>query len=508
MTLIYISAAWIAGIYLGSRIALPWALICIGLIPFCIIPFLPQQRKHLLVAGFCLLSLFGGCLRLQSSLPTANEQHLQFYNDKGTARIVGSVQTEPETGNTTSILQLSAREIQMQGTEEQISGKALIRVPRYSEYHYGDILRITGRLETPTQFADFDYKNYLAGQGIYSVINYPKIEVLDTGKGFRPLAWIYSLRNYLGRSLSRSLPEPQASLAQGILLGLRGDIPDSLNQALSRTGTSHILAISGLNISIVIGMVSAAGIWLFGRKYSIYIWLALLVIWLYTLLTGMKPPVIRGVIMGSIFLLAEYLGRQRSALTALAFAAAIMVGIEPQVLWDASFQLSFLSMAGLVFISPYFQVLGRKAVLAAAGKEGKGSAIIQLCRRQLCSNSGCNSGYLANHSLLFWCCLFRWLTGHLLHTAGYAWHDHYLSIGCQCWNICPVIGSNSRLGSLVVPQLLCFRSSRLRCVAILIRQFDQPPNLADSHLLCSTGHDHSSLQLSKTTARLFPLDSF
>lgn len=375
MTLIYLSAAWVTGIYLGSKIALPWGIVFIGFLPLCLIPFLSRYKTQLLIAGFCLFALLGGCIRLQSSLPVINEQQLQFYNDKGTAEIEGMVCTEPEAGNTTSILQLSASEIQRDGVKKEISGKALIRVPRYQEYHYGDILRITGKLETPPQFDDFDYKGYLARQGIYSVINYPKIEILDTGRGFKPLAWIYSLRNRLSQSLSLALPEPQASLAQGILLGLRGNIPYPLNQAFSRTGTAHVLAISGINISIVIGMLLAAGIWIFGKRYSIYIWLALLAIWLYALVTGMNPPVVRGAVMGSMFLIAEYLGRQRSASTALAFAAAVMIGIEPQVLWDASFQLSFLAMAGLIFISPYLQAWGRKGVTAAVGREGTAASL-------------------------------------------------------------------------------------------------------------------------------------
>jgi competence protein ComEC len=375
VTLVYLSIAWVTGIYLGLKFALPWSIIFIGLLPLCLIPFLLNYKRQLLLAGFCLLALFGGCLRLQTSFPVVNEHHLQFYNDKGTTVIEGMVCTEPENRNTTSIFRLSSARLQMNGPYVEVSGKALVNVLRYHEYHYGDVLRITGKLETPSQYDDFSYKDYLARQGIYSVINYPRIEILDTGRGFKPLAWIYSLRNRLSQRLSLALPEPQASLAQGILLGLRGNIPYSLNQAFSRTGTTHVLAISGINISIVIGMLLAAGIWLFGKRYSIYIWLALLIIWLYALLTGMNPPVVRGAIMGSIFLLAEFLGRQSSALTALTFAAAVMVGIEPQVLWDVSFQLSFLAMAGLIFISPYLQASSRKGVMAAAGKKGTAVAL-------------------------------------------------------------------------------------------------------------------------------------
>ena len=376
MTLIYLSAAWVAGIYLGSRIALPLGIIFSGLLPLCLIPFFSRYRRLLLLAGFCLLALLGGSLRFQSNLPEVDERHLQFYNDREVVEIEGMVATEPEPRDLTSMFELSASGVQMDGETKVISGKALVRVPRSHEYHYGDMLKVTAKLETPPQLDDFDYKGYLARQGIYSIINYPRIEVLDTGKGFKPLAWIYSLRNRASQSLSLALPEPQGSLAQGIFLGLRGTIPYSLQEAFSRTGTAHLLAISGLHLSIIIGILLSAGISLFGRRYYVYIWLALVAIWLYALVTGMRPPIIRGTLMGSLFLMAECLGRQRSALTALAFAAAVMVGIQPQILWQTSFQLSFLAMAGLIFLSPHFQAWGRKGVAAAVGTEG---ATASLC---------------------------------------------------------------------------------------------------------------------------------
>jgi competence protein ComEC len=208
---------------------------------------------------------------------------------------------------------------------------------------------------------------------------YPEIEKdPETSKGVKPLEWVYSLRNRLFHTLAKVLPEPQASLAQGIILGIRYNIPASIKDDFVRTGTAHILAISGINLSIVAGMLLSIGIWLFGKRRHIYLWLALGTIWLYTLLTGMNPPVVRGAIMASLFLSAELLGRQRTAITSLAFAAAIMVGINPQILWDASFQLSFLAMAGLIFIAPPFQTVGRKAVNAAMGEKGIGVSLASI----------------------------------------------------------------------------------------------------------------------------------
>jgi competence protein ComEC len=360
--LLYVSAAWVAGVFLGSRVGLPFPFLALGLIPFAFVPFFRRRKSALITAGLCLLVLIGGGLRFTSSLPPANQDFLRFYNDRGTLEIHGMVAEEPDVGDTS--LTFSADKITVNGETKEISGTALIRMGRYPTYHYGDVLEVNGQLETPAQFPDFDYKSYLEYQGIYSVMYYPDVEVLDHGRGSKPLQWIHSLRNRLSISLARALPEPQGSLAQAMVLGLRGGIPDSLQQAFSNTGTAHLLAISGLHMSIIIAIFLSLGVLLFGRRRSIYIWLTLGLTWLYVLLAGMNPPIVRAAIMGSLFLIAEYLGRQGSAIIALAFAAAVMVGVEPGVLWSVSFQLSFLAMAGLVFLFPYFQNWGRKGAAA------------------------------------------------------------------------------------------------------------------------------------------------
>lgn len=368
MPLIYLSCAWVVGIFLGSKFNLPFVLILTGLAPLPLLFLFSKHRKQIILASLCLIVLFGGTFRFQSSLPTINEGCLQFYNDRGTVEIKGIVDRDPDVRDKTTRLRLSVTEIKLDKGWQEVSGVALLVVPRYPTYDYGDVLLVTGKLETPPQLNEFDYKGYLAHQGIYSTMFYPKIEILDTGRGFKPLEWVYSLRSRLSQTLAEVLPEPQASLAQGIILGIRGNIPQSLRANFSHTGTAHVLAISGLHLAIVAGILLSIGIWLFGRRRYTYIWLALGLIWLYALLTGMNPPVVRGAIMASLFLTAELLGRQRNAFTALAFAAAIMIGINPQILWIASFQMSFLAMAGLIFLSPTFRAIGRKAVKATIGE--------------------------------------------------------------------------------------------------------------------------------------------
>jgi len=377
VALIYLSGAWVVGIYLGSKFALPLALILIGLIPLPLLFFFPQQRKTIILSAICLIAVFGGAFCYQASLPPEDESHLQFYNGQE-VEIKGMVSADPEVRENATHIRLSATEIKRNSDWQEISGDVLLFVPRYPAYEYGDVLQVTGELETPPQLDDFDYEGYLAHQGIYSTMLYPEIEISATGQGFKPLEWVYSLRNSLSQTLAEVLPEPQASLAQGIILGIRYNIPTEVRDDFAGTGTAHLLAISGLHLSIMAGILLSIGIWLFGRRRHIYIWLALGIIWLYALITGMHPPVVRGAIMASVFLAAGLLGRQRTAITSLAFAVAIMVGINPQILWDASFQLSFMAMAGLIFIAPPFQALGRKAVNATIGDEGIGVSLANI----------------------------------------------------------------------------------------------------------------------------------
>jgi len=373
--LIYLSGAWVAGIFLGEEFELPLVLVLTGLAPLPLLFFFRQHRRIIILISLCLIAFFGGAFRFQSSQSPINETSLQFYNDQEVVEIKGMVNVDPEIRSTTTHLRLSATEIEWDEGWRKVSGTALLIVPRYPTYKYGDVLLATGRLETPPQLDDFDYKGYLAHQGIYSTILYPEIEILERGKGFAPLARVYSLRNRLSQSLAEILPEPQASLAQGIILGIRGNIPAPVKDDFSRTGTAHLLAISGLHLSILAGMLVSIGIWLLGRRHYLYVWLALGAIWLYASLTGMRPPIVRAATMASLFLTADLLGRQRSAITALAFAAAIMVGINPQILWTASFQMSFMAMVGLILLAPLFQAVGRKAVDAAWGEDRPGASI-------------------------------------------------------------------------------------------------------------------------------------
>jgi competence protein ComEC len=359
MRLISLSLAWVAGIYIGSLVSLPLYAFLVAFIPSLIVALLWHKRPAFLWGGLCLIVLFSaiGCYQWRVSEPT-----LQPFNDQGRVEIKGEVDRDPEFEGATSRLSLSAQEIKIDSRWEKVSGKVLIYTTVFPSYGQGDLLQVTGELHSLSQIEN---EAYLTKQGFSSTMSYPQIDFIQTG-------WLFSLRNRLAESLDSALPKPQSSLAQALLLGIRSHIPDSLMKAFRDTGTAHLIAISGLHVAILGGIVLSTAAWVFGRRRPTYILIVFGIIWLYVLLTGMRPPALRAAIMFSLLLTALWLGRPQSALPSLALAAAIMVGISPLVLWDVSFQLSFVAMAGLILLFPAFQRWGRKVM--AGEKEALTSA--------------------------------------------------------------------------------------------------------------------------------------
>ena len=309
-----------------------------------------------------ILAFWGGMLRFGASQTEIDEGQIQFYNGIQELEVKGVVNNIPDRGDNSNQVELSVSEIQIGNQWQEVSGNVLIFTARFPEYSYGDALLVTGELKNPEPVNGFDYPSYLGQQGIYSLMVFPEIDIVGVGKVSQPQGWIYSLRENMSQTLEKVLPEPQASLSQAITLGIRGNIHPSIKEDLSKTGTAHLLAISGLHLSILTGIILATGMRMWGKRHYIYIWATMVIIWLYAMIAGMNPPVVRAAIMVSVFLIADLLGRQRSVVTALAFTAAVMVAINPQILWMTSFQMSFTAMLGLVLMTPLLRVWGRKMI--------------------------------------------------------------------------------------------------------------------------------------------------
>jgi competence protein ComEC len=322
-------------------------------------PGFPQLRLRLpnpdgfpasfIPIGLILTSLALGGLSFQSAQPKWGERFTGYYNDRGVpAEIEGLVVRPADARDRYTLLTIRVDQLQLGGEtlRQELDGLALARVASGGDWRYGDRIAVSGELETPPEDEQFSYRDYLARQGVYSYLPNAGARLLAREQGSRLLGWIYSLRQRALVSLYRTFPDPEAALLAGILLGVEAQIPDPVTDAFRDSGTSHIIAISGFNMAIVAGLFAVlASRWLGRRRGALA---ALLAIVLYTLLVGAGASVVRAAIMAGLSLLAAQIGRRGNGLNTLAITAGLMALADPDVLWDVSFQLSFLATLGLV----------------------------------------------------------------------------------------------------------------------------------------------------------------
>lgn len=197
----------------------------------------------------------------------------------------------PEQRETTTHLCIDVNEVEQEGKALEAEGSVLIYAHGFEEYNYGDEITAKGKLLSPAGFSDFDHKGYLAEKGIYSVMIYPEIKVQAKAGSFAPLMFIDSLRQELAGSIGKILPKPQASLAEGMALGIRGSIPTEVNEDFRLSGAAHLLAISGLHVGIITMAVLAFSRRVLGRRRYYYVWLSLAFIWFFAITAGFAAPV-------------------------------------------------------------------------------------------------------------------------------------------------------------------------------------------------------------------------
>ena len=237
----------------------------------------------------------------------------------------------------------------------------LITIGSYQEYFYGDKLKLKGKLQTPKEFEDFNYKNYLRKDKILSVMYEPKIEVIGKSDLLEEVglprfyANILEIKEKLRISIYRSLASPQAELLAAMVLGDQSRLSQELKNNFSRTGITHIVAISGMNITIMAEIL----IFFFGLTLRLgwnrAFYLVLFITVFYIVMIGAPASAVRAGIMAGVLLLAQKTGRLYFAGRALLIAAAIMLIFNPLLLfYDVGFQLSFLAVLGIIYLFPIF----------------------------------------------------------------------------------------------------------------------------------------------------------
>jgi len=238
--------------------------------------------------------------------------------------------------------------------KEIINQKVLVTANRFPEYKYGDKLKISGGLEKPTNFNTFKYDKYLSRYNIYSLIKQPtNVEYIDSGNSSKIYNYLFVIKSKIISTINQILPEPESSLLAGLLVGARQNIPENIMEIFNKVGITHIIAISGFNITIIILALDKL-LFVLSRKTRFLI--CLLILFSFVVITAATASVVRAAIMGSLFLFAGLIGRQKNLLTALFFVAFIMILINPFILkYDVGFQLSFLATLGLIIIAPIIE---------------------------------------------------------------------------------------------------------------------------------------------------------
>ena len=361
-TLIGWSIAWLLGIALAAALAPPswlcWLLLLaigsVGLAKHHSLP--PRMVRWTAVCCFGL----AGALRYQLADGPLARDHIAQWNERGQVMVRGQIVAEPDVRDTRTDYRVAVEAVRVGATESTADAKPadewqpargllLVQAARYPLHAYGEGIIVQASLETPPALGQFDYRTYLARQGIHSLARRPRIATVAAPGGNPLTRMLIAVKARARGVLETALPAPESALAAGILLGDERGIPANVDAAFRTTNTTHIIAISGSNIALLVSALMATLGRLLGRRRAVPAVLATLA--LYTLLVGADAAVVRAAIMGGLMVLAGPLGRRGDAATALFAAGFFMTAYRPYYLWDLGFQLSFAATLGLILLA-------------------------------------------------------------------------------------------------------------------------------------------------------------
>lgn len=327
----------------------------VGMVAVGVVCVLLLKRMRGLVFGIvCCLSFGAGIIRYGFAFPRDSPMRVEHY--EGTVELVGVIDAEPDVRLDGVRYVVAAESVE----EVPVTGRVYVKNDRYPQFAYGDRVRMTCRLARPEPIVDketgqvFRYDFYLGLQHVFATCNQARITKLASGQGKAVFAFILKGKRALAEKISSLWPEPEASFMAGILYGYRGGL-GNLNDQFSRTGVTHIVAVSGFNISVIATILITAATYACVPRQKAF-WLVSAGIVTFVIFTGASASVVRAGVMGIIALLAKHVGRSARIGNVMLAAATLMVINNPLVLWsDAGFQLSFLSTLGLVYVSPLLE---------------------------------------------------------------------------------------------------------------------------------------------------------
>ncbi len=313
-----------------------------------------RRLGHLLHLSFLIAGYLLTAARFQ--YPHA---HISQFPDVNRAAIYGRIATfvqEKTEGKRTKIsFTIDSKWLRIGWEKKNVNGRVQVflinpkKAPRP-----GDWVEIRGSLKSPEPKStpgEFDYLNYLRRKGITKTllgIGFWSIARIEKPKTRSWRDHLEIMRANIDAKINELLPFPNGQIASALITGLQKNIPDEIYETFVKTGTAHLISISGLNISLI------AGFFYFGIRLigifppKIAALLAFVITVIYVFIGGANPPVARAGVMAGILLFTVIVEREYEVLNALLAACFVLLALDPLDLFSASFQLSFVAVLSIV----------------------------------------------------------------------------------------------------------------------------------------------------------------
>jgi competence protein ComEC len=237
--------------------------------------------------------------------------------------------------------------------KESASGRVLVFADRFAQVSYGDIVAVSGTLLIPQPFDGFDYPAYLRKDGIVATLRARTI--VQEGRDGSLIVEILSKgRSAIDRTATAILPLREGALLKAMLLGDEGSMTEEFKTSLNRSGLRHIVAVSGMNITILVVLISHLALSLGFSQRGAFLSSSMFIA-AFVAAIGAPASAVRAALMALAMKLPAMFGRMSSELRAALFAATLIVFLSPLTLReDLGFQLSFLAVLGLILLTPFF----------------------------------------------------------------------------------------------------------------------------------------------------------
>lgn len=344
---------WVA-IVPANILAIQWLL-------FLVILGIKIIRPHIIttIATFVQLGFTTACciafIHRHIPAPNAIENFANTYST-----VEGVIIAEPDRRPLQTKYTIQTKRIVNEHGQamQNTNGKILVTDQRqWPEWQYGDTIIASGLIEKPGLINEtFFYDRYLSRYGVYAVMYRGSLQAgTASSLTIRGTIWrtLFAVKELFETQINRIFPEPHASFMAGLLTGSRRGIPTQLMEQFNTTGLTHIIAISGYNITIIITLITGVLFWL-PTKYRLLPAIGAII--LFTCFVGASAAVVRAAIMGILGLIALHTKRINTARITVLWTIFFMTAYNPKYLWhDAGFQLSFMAVIGLLEISPLLE---------------------------------------------------------------------------------------------------------------------------------------------------------